>query len=73
MICLAMAIGLAFGLGPMIAVQAAFYAELFGANVRYTGFAARASSAPRSSGSRRRSRGAARLGRRRAVARRRAG
>ena len=38
-IILAMTIGLAFGLGPMIAVQGAFYAELFGANVRYTGFA----------------------------------
>ena len=38
-ICLAIAIGLAVGLGPMIAVQGAFYAELFGANVRYTGFA----------------------------------
>ena len=34
-----MTIGLAVGLGPMIAVQGAFYAELFGANVRYTGFA----------------------------------
>jgi MFS transporter, MHS family, shikimate and dehydroshikimate transport protein len=38
-IFLAMAIGLGIGLGPMIAVQGAFYAELFGANVRYTGFA----------------------------------
>jgi MFS transporter, MHS family, shikimate and dehydroshikimate transport protein len=38
-IFLALAIGLAVGLGPMIAVQGAFYAELFGANVRYTGFA----------------------------------
>ena len=38
-IALAMTIGLAVGLGPMIAVQGAFYAELFGANVRYTGFA----------------------------------
>ena len=38
-IFLAIAIGLAVGLGPMIAVQGAFYAELFGANVRYTGFA----------------------------------
>ncbi|MEO3749976.1 MFS transporter [Streptomyces sp. B6B3] len=28
------------GLAPMIAVQPAFYAELFGARVRYTGFAA---------------------------------
>lgn len=27
------------GLAPMIAVQPAFYAELFGARVRYTGFA----------------------------------
>jgi MFS transporter, MHS family, shikimate and dehydroshikimate transport protein len=39
-IWLATAIGLAIGLGPMIAVQPAFYAELFGARVRYTGFAA---------------------------------
>ena len=39
LIFLAMAIGLGVGLGPMIAVQGAFYAELFGANVRYTGFA----------------------------------
>ena len=38
-IVLAMTLGLAVGLGPMIAVQGAFYAELFGANVRYTGFA----------------------------------
>jgi MHS family shikimate/dehydroshikimate transporter-like MFS transporter len=38
-IFLALGIGLAIGLGPMIAVQGAFYAELFGANVRYTGFA----------------------------------
>ena len=39
-IWLATAIGLAIGLGPMIAVQPAFYAEMFGARVRYTGFAA---------------------------------
>jgi MFS family permease len=38
-VALAVVIGLAGGLGPMIAVQGAFNAELFGANVRYTGFA----------------------------------
>ncbi|MBE2314401.1 MHS family MFS transporter [Solirubrobacter sp. CPCC 204708] len=38
-IWLALTIGLAIGLGPMIAVQGAFNAELFGADVRYTGFA----------------------------------
>ena len=32
-------IGLVIGLGPMIAIQAAFNAELFGARVRYSGFA----------------------------------
>jgi metabolite-proton symporter len=39
LIWIALIIGLAIGLGPMIAVQGAFNAELFGANVRYTGFA----------------------------------
>jgi MFS family permease len=38
-VTLAVVIGLAGGLGPMIAVQGAFNSELFGANVRYTGFA----------------------------------
>jgi MFS transporter, MHS family, shikimate and dehydroshikimate transport protein len=28
-----------FGFAPMVAVQPAFYAELFGARVRYSGFA----------------------------------
>jgi MHS family shikimate/dehydroshikimate transporter-like MFS transporter len=36
---LALVIGLVIGLGPMIAIQSAFYAELFGARVRYSGFA----------------------------------
>ncbi|WP_081687154.1 MFS transporter [Glycomyces tenuis] len=39
-IWLALVIATAFGWAPMIAVQPAFYAELFGAGVRYTGFAA---------------------------------
>ncbi|MEV4076342.1 hypothetical protein [Nonomuraea fuscirosea] len=30
----------AFGFAPQVAVQPVFYAELFGARVRYTGFAA---------------------------------
>ncbi|GAA2355062.1 hypothetical protein GCM10009854_36450 [Saccharopolyspora halophila] len=40
LIWLAMVIAAGLGLAPMIAVQPAFYAELFGARVRYTGFAA---------------------------------
>ncbi|MQA96923.1 MAG: MFS transporter [Streptosporangiales bacterium] len=32
-------IAMAFGFAPMVAVRPAFYAELFGARVRYTGFA----------------------------------
>jgi hypothetical protein len=36
----ALLVGLPIGLGPMIAIQPAFYAELFGARVRYSGFAA---------------------------------
>jgi MHS family shikimate/dehydroshikimate transporter-like MFS transporter len=36
----ALVVATAFGFAPMIAVQPAFYAELFGAGVRYTGFAA---------------------------------
>lgn len=39
-IWLAMILATSLGLAPMIAVQPAFYAELFGARVRYTGFAA---------------------------------
>jgi MFS family permease len=40
LIWLALAIAGGVGFAPMIAVQPAFYAELFGAGVRYTGFAA---------------------------------
>ncbi len=40
LIWLALVLATAFGWAPMIAVQGAFYAELFGARVRYTGFAA---------------------------------
>lgn len=40
LIWLALVVATAFGFAPMVAVQPAFYAELFGANVRYTGFAA---------------------------------
>jgi MFS transporter, MHS family, shikimate and dehydroshikimate transport protein len=40
LIWLALVVATAFGFAPMIAVQPAFYAELFGAGVRYTGFAA---------------------------------
>ncbi|GAA1753720.1 MFS transporter [Streptomonospora arabica] len=36
----ALLIATTLGVAPMIAVQPAFYAELFGAGVRYTGFAA---------------------------------
>ena len=36
---LAIFVGLVIGLGPMIAIQGAFNAELFGARVRYSGFA----------------------------------
>ncbi len=36
----ALIIATAIGFAPMIAVQPSFYAELFGARVRYTGFAA---------------------------------
>jgi MFS family permease len=36
----ALIVATAIGFAPMIAVQPAFYAELFGARVRYTGFAA---------------------------------
>ncbi|PRX96152.1 MFS transporter [Allonocardiopsis opalescens] len=39
-IWLALVIATSIGLAPMIAVQPVFYAELFGAGVRYTGFAA---------------------------------
>ncbi|KAF4409042.1 MULTISPECIES: MFS transporter [Streptomyces] len=39
-IWLALIVMTGLGLAPMIAVQPAFYAELFGARVRYTGFAA---------------------------------
>jgi len=39
LIWLALLVGAGIGLAPMIAVQPAFYAELFGARVRYTGFA----------------------------------
>jgi MHS family shikimate/dehydroshikimate transporter-like MFS transporter len=40
LIWLALVVATAFGFAPMIAVQPVFYAELFGARVRYTGFAA---------------------------------
>lgn len=40
LIWLALIVATAIGFAPMIAVQPAFYAELFGARVRYTGFAA---------------------------------
>ncbi|MGP4015802.1 MFS transporter [Saccharopolyspora sp. 5N708] len=40
LIWLALVVAASLGLAPMIAVQPAFYAELFGARVRYTGFAA---------------------------------
>jgi MFS family permease len=40
LVWLALVVATAGGLAPMIAVQPAFYAELFGARVRYTGFAA---------------------------------
>jgi MFS transporter, MHS family, shikimate and dehydroshikimate transport protein len=40
LIWLALIIAGGVGFAPMIAVQPAFYAELFGAGVRYTGFAA---------------------------------
>jgi MFS transporter, MHS family, shikimate and dehydroshikimate transport protein len=40
LIWLALVIAGGLGFAPMIAVQPAFYAELFGAGVRYTGFAA---------------------------------
>jgi MFS family permease len=40
LIWLALIVAGAVGFAPMIAVQPAFYAELFGAGVRYTGFAA---------------------------------
>lgn len=39
MVVLALVVATAFGLAPMIAVQPSFYAELFGARVRYSGFA----------------------------------
>ncbi|HEY8455221.1 MAG TPA: MFS transporter [Actinopolymorphaceae bacterium] len=39
-IWIAFIVATAFGFAPMIAVQPVFYAELFGAGVRYTGFAA---------------------------------
>jgi len=39
LVVLALVVATAFGVAPMIAVQPAFYAELFGARVRYTGFA----------------------------------
>ncbi|MBB5131501.1 MHS family shikimate/dehydroshikimate transporter-like MFS transporter [Thermocatellispora tengchongensis] len=39
LIHLAMVVMTAFGFAPMVAVQPAFYAELFGARVRYSGFA----------------------------------
>jgi MHS family shikimate/dehydroshikimate transporter-like MFS transporter len=38
-IWLALLIAMVFGIAPMIAVQPAFYAELFGARVRYSAFA----------------------------------
>ncbi|MEB3369693.1 MFS transporter [Saccharopolyspora mangrovi] len=40
LIWLALIVATALGLAPMIAVQPVFYSELFGARVRYTGFAA---------------------------------
>jgi MFS family permease len=40
LIWLALIVAGVLGFAPMIAVQPAFYAELFGAGVRYTGFAA---------------------------------
>jgi MHS family shikimate/dehydroshikimate transporter-like MFS transporter len=40
LIWLGLVVATVFGLSPMIAVQPAFYAELFGARVRYSGFAA---------------------------------
>ncbi|TDD26151.1 MFS transporter [Nonomuraea diastatica] len=40
LVWLAMMIMGAFGFAPQVAVQPVFYAELFGARVRYTGFAA---------------------------------
>ncbi|QYJ16288.1 Fosfomycin resistance protein AbaF [Rubrobacter xylanophilus DSM 9941] len=40
LIWLALIVATALGWAPMIAVQGAFYSELFGARVRYTGFAA---------------------------------
>jgi MFS family permease len=40
LIWLALVVATTIGFAPMIAVQPAFYAELFGARVRYTGFAA---------------------------------
>ena len=39
LVVLAFVIATAFGWAPVIAVQPAFYAELFGARVRYSGFA----------------------------------
>jgi MFS transporter, MHS family, shikimate and dehydroshikimate transport protein len=40
LIWVALIVATAIGFAPMIAVQPSFYAELFGARVRYTGFAA---------------------------------
>ncbi len=40
LIWLALIVATALGFAPMVAVQPIFYAELFGAGVRYTGFAA---------------------------------
>ncbi|CAM3543594.1 MFS transporter [Kibdelosporangium persicum] len=40
LIWIALVLATTLGFAPMIAVQPAFYAELFGARVRYTGFAA---------------------------------
>ena len=40
LIWLALILATALGFAPMVAVQPVFYAELFGAGVRYTGFAA---------------------------------
>jgi MHS family shikimate/dehydroshikimate transporter-like MFS transporter len=39
LVVLALVVATAFGWAPVIAVQPAFYAELFGARVRYSGFA----------------------------------
>ncbi len=39
LVVLALIVATAFGVAPMIAVQPAFYSELFGARVRYSGFA----------------------------------